>query len=208
MSEPSTATSPLNGISILITVGSFILGFLSAVFVDPFREFLFSPKLRLSFDNDSRCVSRTPERGNGQEREAIYIRIRVENTKRRLAKQLKAYLVNVETKNNNDKFEQSIYADSIQLAWSCSPSIETRLDPIDLPKGLDKYADIVATDSISNRYDFQIFPFPFRYEQLFDNEPKTLRLTILVAGDGVNPEKIKLIFTWKGQWNNFEVNKA
>jgi hypothetical protein len=207
MSEPSTALSSLNWIPTLITVGSFILGFLSAVFVDPFREWLFRPKLQLSFDNDSRCVARTPERGNGQEREAIYIRVRVENAKRRLAKQLKAYLVNVEIKNNNGEFEQSIYADSIQLAWSCRP-LDARLDPIDLPKGIDQYADVIATNNYSNRYALQIFPLPYRYEQLFNNDPKILRFTIQVSGDGVNPETIKLIFMWKAQWDKFDIYKA
>lgn len=170
MSEPSTQHQlQLNWLPIFVTAGSFILGFLSAVFVDPFREWLFRPNLQISFQNDSRCVARTPERGDGQEREAFYIRIRVENTKRRLAKQLKAYLVNVETRNNNGDFEQSVYADSIQLAWSCRiPNFA--LDPIDLPKGIDQYADVIATNSFSNSYIPQIMPFPYRYEQLFKNE--------------------------------------
>ena len=204
MSDPC-ATSSFSWVSALAPLGSFILGFVTAVFAEPARQKIFKPKLALTFMNDTDHVAWTPHRGNGEENEAYYIRVGVKNISRRLAKQCRAYLVNIEKKEKTG-FERTIYADSIQLAWSCRVK-GTELDGIDLPHGVVQYFDLLATTDKGNSYCPQIKPFPYRYEELISEENKVLRFTVQVSGDGLDPALIKIVFSWKGQWNKFDVYK-
>lgn len=185
---------------------SFLLGFITAVFSEPLRQWFFRPVLKLSFEKSEDFVSRTPMKNGGKEHEAYYIRIKVENIKRRLAKACRAYLINVEEQDESGQFKKSIYADNLSLAWSCQEPDEAR-KPIDLPNGVAQFVDVIATDSIFNNYFIQVQPFPYRYERLFDKKPKTFRLTIQVSGDGVEPETVQLVFTWKDKWNDFDVSR-
>jgi hypothetical protein len=61
--------------------------------------------------------------------------------------------------------------------------------------------DVIATNSVGNSFGVQISPMPVRYDTLFGSQPQTFRLTVQVAGDGVNPQVIKLVFVWKGKWD-------
>jgi hypothetical protein len=135
--------------------------------------------------------------------EAIYIRIKVTNEKPRLARACRAYLVNVETNSEATDFVSTLYADSIQLAWSCQVPGSER-NPLDLPNGVSQYVDVIATSKTNNTFAPQISPFPFRYHQLYSPKSETYRLTIQVSGDGIEPKVLRLIFVWKGQWDTAE----
>lgn len=200
----TTQTTSIPWLSVLTPIVGFILGFISAVFAEPVRQRLFRPILSLRFSNTPGCVARTPTGDGG---EAIYIRVEVVNVKRSLARQCRAYLVNAEAKNALGEFEPTIYVDSIQLAWSCR-EIGKERDAVDLPNGVSQYIDVLATYKISNSFNTHISPFPFRYHDLFSNKPKTLMFTVQVSGDGVKPAFITIVFSWKGQWDNFEVYQS
>lgn len=151
----TTTNSP-----VLLSMLSFVLGFVTAVCAEPARQRLFRPVLELNFANTPDCVTKTRTTGGHQ---AIYVRLRVENKKSRLAKQCRAYLIKIEIKNNDGEFESTMYTDSIQLAWSCrEPGMERA--PLDLPNGVLQYIDVVATDQASNSFAPQISPFPLRYK--------------------------------------------
>lgn len=184
---------------------SFFLGFVTAVFSEPLRRRIFRPVLRLSFEKNDSCVSHTPLQNGGKEHEGYYIRLKVENTKRPLARACRAYLIVVEEKDENGLWKPTIYADSLPLAWSCQERNDARR-PIDLPYGVTQFVDVVATDSLLNNYFVQVAPLPFRYLGLFDDKRKTFRFTVLIAGDGVQPKTAKIEFGWKGTWNDFEVS--
>lgn len=194
------ATDSATWLSYLAPLGSFMLGSVTAVFAEPVRQFIFRPKVELGFSNKDDCITKTPTTGGHN---AIYVRVKVTNTKPRLARQCRAYLVNIELQNQNGSFVPTIYSDSIQLAWSCR---DKGLDPLDLPRGVSQYIDVVATDEASNDYSPQIAPFPLRYKSLFDPAPKTLRFTIQVAGDNVSPRFTQVVFVWKGRWDTIEAH--
>ena len=196
MSEPTTAAASISWLSTLTPVVTFVLGFISAVFAEPARQRLFRPVLRLSFSGTDDYVARTPTAGGS---EAVYFRVKVTNEKPRLARACRAYLVNVE-KSARSGFVSTLYADSIQLAWSCQVPGNER-NPLDLPNGVSQYIDVIATSKATNAFAPQISPFPFRYNLLFSPELETYRLTIQVSGDGIEPKILKLIFVWKGQWD-------
>ena len=182
---------------------SFVLGFITAVFAEPVRQRFFRPELELGFSGREDSITKTETVGGSQ---AVYVRVQVRNTKPKLARACRAYLVNIETKSATGEFEPTAYVESIQLAWSCRMPGNER-DAIDIPNGVSQYIDVVATSSISSHFAIQIAPFPVRYNVLQSPIPQTYRYTIQVAGDGVEPKVLKLVFVWKGKWDDVEAHE-
>lgn len=199
MSEPQTMSSTLAWL--LTTLGGAVIGFFAAVFTEPVRRWIFRPVISLSFDQSKDCIAHTPIRDRANVTSGIYFRVRIINEKSNIAKQCRAYLVNVEKLNDQGVFERTIYTDSIQLAWSCREGEEWK--PVDLPKGVTQYIDVISTQrNALNTFKLKVNFFPLRYHELLTEDEKTLRLTVQVAGDGFDPKLIKLKFNWNGQWNN------
>jgi hypothetical protein len=164
------------------------------------------PTLRASFDvRDDGCKAHTVI-GEDKSGEGFYIRAKVVNTKRLMAKSCRAFLVNVEQRNARGEFEslKPKYDDSLTLTWSSQPGTLGQ-EPIDIPPGVTLYVDIVSTDKRVEGYRLHALLVPFRYVALLDNKPKVLQLTILVTGDDVNKDTVKVIFDWRGQWDTFDV---
>jgi hypothetical protein len=157
----------------------------------------------VSFDkHDPSCLARTPI-GAALQSEGIYIRAKVQNPKSQMAKSCRAFLVKVEKQNAYGIFEPTIFADSLQLAWSCQ---QDGGRPIDLPSGVSQFVDVISTDkAVPTAYHVYLSFGPHRYIELFDSKPKTLRLTVLVTGDGAARGQTTIVFKWSGQWDTFEV---
>ena len=142
------------------------------------------------------------------ERDAHYIRILVENNGRQIANQCRAYLVNVEKWNDKkNKFEQSIYCDSLQLAWSAQGNNADAFRPIDLPPNIKQFIDVFSTAEKQADYDIKLKTRLNRYVNLFQEHGK-LRYTVQVSGDNVKPKTTKIIFIWNGKWDDFSVNSG
>ncbi len=139
-----------------------IFGFLTAMFAEPARNWLLRPKLRVSFTQEQDCIARTP---TGAGADAIYIRLKVVNERRRIARSCRAFLVKVEKQVRPTVYENTIYADSLQLAWSCQVQGEER-SPIDLIHGVSQYVDVIATTEINNSFGVHIAPM-LRYLPVF-----------------------------------------
>jgi hypothetical protein len=182
-----------------------VVGVFIGIFAEPIRAYIYRPVLTVSFDErDPACKTFTPQ-GTVRGPTAIYVRAKVQNSKSKMAKACRAYLVNVEQKDPQGLFEQTIYADSLSLDWSCQREGEGGR-PIDLPSEVSQYIDVISTEErLPRNYNVRATPMPLRYGELFDMAPKVLRFTILVTGDDVKPAKISLIFSWQGQWDTFEV---
>ena len=184
----------------------YLLGFFSAVFTEPFRQWLFKPKLTLEFGSEvSGCVSRTRIANSRGEHvaDAFYVRVKVTNNSRFTARNCRAYLINVEKKDNAGKFIPTIYCDSIPLAWSCQGQRDpTR--PLDIPKGVNQYVDVLSTNSQTGLYRPEITPIPFRYTELFE-EAGEFVFTLQVAADQTPPVTTKVELEWHGSWDTFRV---
>ncbi len=184
------------------------IGFVSAVLapivVEPVKHWVFGPKLKVIFIEDDRgFITDTKEKGVT---EAHYVRVKVLNTGRQIAKQCRAYLVNVEKWNTStDKFEPTIYCDSLQLAWSARANIEEAFRPVDMPKDISQFVDIVSTRRPESDYKVMTNTHLYRYEPLFKEHGK-FRYTVVVSGDNVKPVSAKVVFEWGGDWDNFAVS--
>lgn len=194
-----------------ILVGGAI-GFASALFAEPLRRWIFSPKLVLSFEDSTDYKARTPESATfldpqrsavpiHSNHEAEYVRIKVVNDSRPLAKECRAYLVGIEKKQADGTFAPTLYCDSIPLAWSCRE--DKAYEPIDLPNGVAQFIDLVSVRSISDEYKLEIKPLPQRYGG-FLRDKGTFRFTVQVSGENVKPIFIRVLFTWNGVWDKYE----
>ena len=184
-----------------------VIGFTSAVLSEPFRHWIWGPKLKVEFIKSGKGFV-TDTRLNGIE-DAHYVRVKVLNKGRQIAKQCRAYLVNVEKWNNaTNKFESTDYCDSLQLACSAQENPEepyAAYRALDMPKGVPQFIDIVMTIKSHSNYIIKTRMLLNRYKPLFQEHGK-FQYTVLVSGDNAKPKSKKVIFNWSGDWDNFEVS--
>lgn len=191
----------------------FISGSLSPLISNTIQEKAFGPKLKVIFSEDIEgCVITTKasqklqNENNSRKVDARYLRLRVENTRKKIAKQCRPFLIGVEVWNiKKTKFEKTDFSDSIQAAWSCSPTRETAFQPKDIPNGIYQFIDLISTSQANhNSFNIEINPMPYRYEPLFTGIKK-FRFTVQVTGDNVPPVSSTVVLDWKGTWNNFSL---
>lgn len=197
--------------AVLNTAVGAVLGFAAAVFAEPLRHWIYRPKLKLEFGDDPGYRARTLEEADipsapvprHSVHDAEYIRIKITNIKPAIAKSCRAYLVAVEKADEAGKFSPTVYCDSIPLSWACRDS--QAYEPLDLPRGVVQFIDVISTRSISKDFKPEIRPIPYRYFDLF-REHGTFRLTIQVSGDNVKPVFTKIVFRWAGVWDEYETS--
>lgn len=188
-----------------------MFGFGAAIFSEPLRRWIYRPELKLEFGDSDAYKTLTSESAEIWDfklqksiptvYDARYLRVKVTNTKFAMAKNCRAYLVAVDKETSAGVFEPTVYCDSIPLAWSCSA--DKAYEPLNLPKGVEQFIDIVSTRSISNEIKVEINPMPYRYVNLY-RQHGTFRFTVLVSGENVEPQFIKIVFKWNGIWDQFE----
>lgn len=181
----------------------FISAILAPIVVEPLKHRVFGPKLKVEFkEGDAGFITDTKEGGG---KNSHYVRVRVLNTGRQIAKQCRAYLVDVEKWNiSTGEFEPTIYCDSLQLAWSARTNTKEAYLPQDMPRDINQFIDIIYTRNLESGYKIMIEPRLHRYESLFKEHGK-FQYTVLVSGDNVKPVSVKVVFEWSGDWNNFTV---
>jgi len=190
--------------ALIDTIIGGMLGFAAAIFVEPIKNWFYGPKLEVSFGDSPEFQTETHEHQkiNGKifYHKASYIRIKVINTKSTLAKGCRAYLVNVEKQNDNGKFCDTIYCDSIPLSWSARG--DQRFSPLDIPKGVNQFVDLLSTRETSTDYKPELQTFLLRYIDLFKEHGK-FKFTVQVSGENVDPVFINVLFTWNGSWDKY-----
>jgi len=197
--------------ALIDTIVGAMLGFGAAIFVEPIKSWLYGPKLEVSFDDSPEFQTQTHEHQKIMTTEdpnkkkiiyykASYIRIKVINTKPALAKGCRAYLVNVEKQKDDGKFYDTIYCDSIPLAWSARG--DQRFLPVDIPKDVNQFVDLISTREISSDYNPELQFHLYRYVDLFKEHGK-FKFTVQVSGENVDPVFINVFFTWNGSWDKY-----
>ena len=179
-----------------------------AIFAEPVRQWLFRPNIVLSFNNDEECVSHTflttnPSTARGPN--AVYIRVRIKNTRNRMARECRGYLTGFEKRNDEGKFVKTEYCDSIMLHWSCQRA-ETKYLPVHIPSGVNQFLDIVSLEENKKSFSLQTHIVLNRYHDLL-HQTGVFRFTIQVVADNAKPKTIRLIFEWSGEMKKFKVYK-
>jgi hypothetical protein len=197
--------------AIVSTIIGALLGFAAAIFVEPIKRWLYRPKLVASFGDSAEFQTQTKERQILKDptdptkqiimdHTANYIRVKIINTKSMLAKGCRAYLTKIEKRNKDGNFSDTIYCDSIPLAWSCRDN--QRFQPLDLPIGVNQFIDLVSMREFSDSFHIELQIHPYRYESLYQ-EKGYFRFTIQISGENVKPVFIKVDFVWDGSWDTY-----
>lgn len=185
------------------SITSFIAGFVIATFADPLKNWLFRPVLTLSFEENEDCLAVTPESTDtGIEMKAIYVRFKVTNMKG-VAQGCRAYLVKIEQADKDGKFQDTIYCDSIPLAWSCQQT-DARFDPIELSARVNQFFDVIAVRKGQIDMVPQIKVSPYRYAGLFVMQG-IFRYTVQVTASNAEPVSAKIIVEWEQDWATMKV---
>lgn len=184
---------------------SFLSGAATAVFAEPLRRWIYRPVLKLEFTQADHFVAKTPERSGTSVYDAYYVRVKVTNRSRSVAKSCRAYLVNIERRGHSGLWEPTEYCESLQLAWSARG--DAAYTAIDLPQEVPHFIDVLSTRAVSASFLPTLSLQLFRYERLFAMHG-VYRFTILVSGDGVKPASLQVSFDWFGQWDKFNVAVA
>ncbi len=182
-----------------------LIGFLSAlvlqIVIVPIKYRLFGPKLELKFNNNEYAYKTEIIKNKVT---THYIRVEVVNTGRQIAKQCRAYLVNVERENSSGQFVPTHYKDSLQLSWAAKKDEKDKFSPLDLSKDISQFINVIVITE-PNKYQTQVQEDLYSYKNLLQGEHGKFRYTIHVSGDNVNPAFIKIISNWNGNWENYEI---
>ncbi|MGE0453388.1 MAG: hypothetical protein AB7O37_00575 [Vicinamibacteria bacterium] len=184
---------------------SYLGGLATALLLEPLRAWLFAPRLALTFEQSSYFLTRTPEVAGDTQYEALYLRVKVLNTRWVLAKSCRAYLVNIERRAESGGFQATEYCESFQLGWASQG--DAAFGALNLPKGVPHFVDVLSTRSVSPTIKPQVVAVPMRYAALFA-APGEYRFTITVSGDGVRPSSMRLAVVWNGEWDKLAVKCA
>lgn len=198
--------------TVAIGFGGLVVGWFAKIVSDLLPAWLFGPRLYLSFEDDGNHKQVFKFQKEDDELEWIeylYCRIRVRNTRKRIATKCQGYLIGVEILQGDGTTKPTNYADSIPLIWSHAATSET----IDIPNGVNRYLDVLKMDFD----EFGLEP-QFRnakgevvkiaaYDPLFD-EIHNLRFTILVAAQDAKPRTFVLdlkVGSWPHKFTGYQV---
>jgi hypothetical protein len=188
-------------LGVLGTLLGALIGFCGAIFAEPIRQAMYRPQLQLKFRPGDECHARTSE---GQDKhDAIYLRVKVTNAKGAMAKACRAYLTAIEKRNASGAFENTVYCDSIRLAWACKAESE-KYDGLDLPSKVSQFIDLLSMRSFGIGLHLQFAAN--RYQEIL-RAAGTYRFTVFVSGDNVKPAQIRVVYRKTDTWNDYDANE-
>ena len=119
------------------------------------------------------------------------------STKRRVAKNCRAYLVGLHRVSNNKVVSENLIADTFQLPWP-NDDYEVR----DIPAETAHYVDLVHFSKHSSGWVFATKPGLFPSLTPLAAHRGTYRFTVVVAGDGATPAKRHIYVDYNGDWKS------
>jgi hypothetical protein len=135
----------------------------------------------------------------GPSNSAHYVRVKVVNHGRRVAKDCACYLANVEFIGGSE-FRDTHYADFMRLVWSHHPGWPA----LDLLPEVPYWLDVVSTLEKDRRFFLETDPKTPKYAGGFE-QTTTYRLTIKAYAEESDPAQASIYLTWHGSWNHFDV---
>ncbi len=168
------------------------------------------PRLHLSFEDKTAFFARTPinwpndlanPAAGTTEYEAIYVRAKVVNGGRSIARDCRAYMSQITCHKLDGSVERIEEQDAIPLSWSLNPDL---FRPIDIPVGINQFVDIAFT--ISKEQPPKLYPsgnFPNRFRRSWNN-PGTFEIDLIVTAQDIQPSRATIKFKWLGPWDSLQ----
>lgn len=194
-----------------LTAFGAIIGFIGSLIAEGVQRWVYGPRLQLIFEDGNEAYRTPTDIGIPKNADGIYIRLRVENVKPRVAKSCRAYLTRVERRVGDD-WRDTNFHDSTQLNWSGQ---QNGLMPLDLPRGVRQFVDLLyvlnplpgVAHPLNQRHLHPTLAIElFQYAHIWSTDNANYRLTVLVSGDGVLPVSHRVIVEWNGIWNQIRAS--
>jgi hypothetical protein len=190
----------MNVLEFLSSIVSFVLGFITAAFAEPFQRWLARPRITLGFHREvgqgSRYISQTPERFEDANMGAFYVRGSAVNQNRTIAKSCKVFLTLIEREGSSSR-DEILHQDPIPLAWSFLGPIA-----LDLPPKLPFFFDIVSVNNVENELTPQTTPKAVIWKTIL-KPPGGYRLTATLTGENIDPVSFWITLEWQGTFESF-----
>ncbi len=204
--DPNTIDNAINVVVFSMPWMAIIAGCIGGIVVFVFGKLwnlvswkLTRPKLKVEFDKKTQgCISYTTANG----RPVVYFRMKATSYGRLAATACgcRAYLTNIEKRNEKGEIESTGYCDSIRLAWSCQGLRPEQFRPMDIPREVNQYIDVVSLPKDVNLFRLHLEVTPNRYTKIFQ-QTGTFLFTVHVHAENASPVKCKFIFTWRHPWD-------
>jgi hypothetical protein len=179
---------------ILTALVSGLIGSLIPIVIDWFTR----PRLSVDYANDDgHFVDFDQIRRDGVDISAVYVRVRIENVGRRVAKGCRVFLTRLEEVLPSETKSTNLH-DALVLGWPGGKDYSPR----DIPRDVEFYADVVCVAKRTPNW-------MFRVQQMYAKNldlPKyrgTYRFHILATADEADPAQCKVDVTYDGDWHNF-----
>jgi hypothetical protein len=186
----------------LTHVLSLVIGLFLGIITEPFRLWLFRPRLAITFVADEHCLRETPVRVTAAESvfssHAKVVRFYVANTSRFLARGCLGYLVRVEQLspgNSPPAYLCRSVATNLGL-YRHGANRHSRTHWVILRSRRIEPADCRLTPHTE--------PKPTLFQTIF-REHATYRFTATVAGENFTPITTHISIDWKGDWDICDV---
>lgn len=130
-----------------------------------------------------------------------WVRLRVVNRTKRLAKSCQPFLTHVAKMGSNRQW-WVIHSDMLPLQWAFRHDERA----IDIPGELESFCDVLLTQEGVPHFHPSTTAkmMDGNWERLL-NEPGDYRLTVTIGGDNMAPHSVCLYVRWTGKWNDFEI---
>jgi hypothetical protein len=187
--------SAIQSISLPGPVVGVIVGWVLAVFTRHFEDRWFGAKLKID-------CGKAP--GNKMEApDFVYIKFCVRNTRRRVAKNCRAYIVALHEVSNGKKIGDSVMHDSFQIPWAGHD-----FEPRDIPPNISQYVDLVRFSKATSGWDIQTNPGLYASLAPITRRPGTYQFTVVVTGESTVAAKKLINVDYNLDWHSARVYDA
>jgi hypothetical protein len=163
---------------------------------DWFHQWMTSPNLKLDYLDSPANKPTAVYKEKEQTIEEIFIRVRLRNTGRRVARDCRVFLISVSEVIEGNVHKASFH-DSMELAW---PGYPRDFAPRPIPKGIDAYVDVVSVRKNESGWRFHI-------KRSFSSQPfkdykGNYRLKILATADNAEPVELEIDVYYNQDWHS------
>ncbi len=159
------------------------------------RDWLSDPKLRLDFGgNEAASIVEVRAVVDKITRSSLFVRIRVRNVGRRVAKGCLVYLAGIEEVNESGTCPTT-FQDAMPLSWPLKD-----FEPRHLPPSVDVYVDLVIISKDDPGWSFGVKQL-YASQELMKIFKGTYRFHLVVTAENAKARKASVEITYKQDWN-------
>jgi hypothetical protein len=165
------------------------------------RDHHVRPKLVIDFEGTAANMEEVEYKDGDRVASEIYIRARVRNTGRQVAKRCRIFVASLAEVHPSGVMPTRLH-DAKQLAWAGYD-----FSPLDVPPGVDFYADIARVSKDNPGITLSVQRL-FASQAGIRNYRGIYRFRLLATADNADPSECAIDVSYDGDWHNLRALKA